>query len=72
MIEMKAPRNPSSQIQSLGYDAETQTMAVHFVRGGIYHYFGVSPQTFEAMHAHESPGTYLHQNIKGKYKYEKR
>ena len=72
MIEMRAPRNPSSQIQSLGYDAETQTMAVQFHKGGVYHYSGVSPQTFEAMHAHESPGSYLHQNIKGKYKFQKR
>jgi len=72
MIEMKAPRNPSSQVMSMGYDAETQTMAVQFSRGGVYHYEGVSPQTFEAMHAHESPGTYLHQNIKGKYKFQKR
>ena len=72
MIEMKAPRNESSQIHSLGYDAETQTLAVQFHKGGVYHYEGVSPQTFEAMHAHESPGSYLHENIRGKYKFQKR
>ena len=33
-IEMKAPRNESSQIHSLGYDAETQTLAVQFHKGG--------------------------------------
>ena len=71
-IEMKAPLNKSSQIHSLGYDAETQTMAVQFHKGGIYHYSGVSANIFDAMHAHDSPGEFFHKNVRGQYPHQKR
>lgn len=61
----------SSQISRYGYDAEARTMAVEFRRGGLYHYSDVPPEVFAAFEASESKGSFLHHNIKGRYKFEK-
>ncbi len=61
----------SSQIRRYGYDAETRMMAVEFHHGGLYHYSDVPPEVFAAFEANESKGSFLHHNIKGKYKFEK-
>jgi hypothetical protein len=39
----------SSTIQSVGYDAETMTLAVGFVNGTEYHYYGVPPEVVEQL-----------------------
>lgn len=70
-INMKPPRNESGHIHSLGYDAETKTMAVQFARGGVYHYHGVSPEDFNALHGAESAGKHFHANVNGKFKHTK-
>lgn len=61
----------SSQIARYGYEPDTQTMAVEFVRGGLYHYFEVPPEVFEGFIAASSKGSYHHRNIKGAYRYER-
>lgn len=71
-IEMKAPLNASSHIKSLGYDAETQTMAVEFHKGGLFHYPGVPSNIFDTMQTHDSPGSFFHQHVRGKYQHQKR
>lgn len=57
----------SSQIARIGHCPETNTLAVEFKRGGIWHYFGVPVETFEEMKAADSVGSYFHHNIKGTY-----
>lgn len=39
----------SSQVEAIGYDPETKTLAVRFTRGpgAIYHYLDVSPEAYE-------------------------
>ena len=56
----------SNQVGAIGYDDETQTLAVQFKRGAraIYHYPGVTRETFEAFKGSESIGTYFGQHIK--------
>lgn len=56
----------SSQVKAIGYDDETQTLAVTFTRGqgAIYHYPGVTRETFEAFRDAESIGTFFGQHIK--------
>lgn len=56
----------SGQIRAIGYDANKQILAVTFARGGgaIYHYPGVSRETYDAFMAAESKGTFFGQHIK--------
>jgi hypothetical protein len=71
-IKMLPPKNESSHIHSLGFDEETGTLAVRFHKGGLYHYHGVTSDTFRAMHSCGSCGSFFHKNIIGKFKHEKR
>lgn len=65
----------SSQISKIGYDEETQTLAVEFkAKGGsgsLYHYSDVSPETHAAFMKAESKGTHLGKHIKGKHPFKK-
>ena len=62
----------SSQIHSIGYDPETQTLAIRFTRGygenrgpgSLYHYSNVPQDVYDAFLAAESKGKYFGQHIK--------
>jgi hypothetical protein len=65
----------SSNIDSIGYDPETQVLAVKFKNGGLYHYHGVPPE--EHSHLVNAPiegshGKHLNQRIKTKYTAERK
>lgn len=57
---------PSNQIESIGYDSSTSTLAVRFRRGtgAIYHYPGVLAATYDAFVEAESKGQFFDKNIK--------
>ncbi|MBS7827485.1 KTSC domain-containing protein [Wohlfahrtiimonas chitiniclastica] len=61
----------SSNVASIAYDENSATLGVKFHSGGTYHYFQVPP----AVHANflnaGSKGTFLHNHIKGHYRYMK-
>lgn len=59
----------SSNIDSIGYDAPSQTLEVCFKNGSIYQYFDVPEQVYRGLMSADSPGRYLNQNIKGLYRY---
>lgn len=72
----------SSQIHAIGYDPETQTLAVRFTRGygekrgpgSLYHYANVTREDYDAFLAAESKGRHFGQHIKpfaDKYPYQK-
>lgn len=61
----------SSNIGTIGYEAETQTLEVEFLNGSIYQYAGVSVEEYEAMMNADSKGKYLNANIKGRYSFTK-
>lgn len=66
----------SSQIQAIGYDDATKTLAVQFHGkagpGSTYHYADVPAQKFEELKKAESIGKYFGAHIKnGGYKYAK-
>jgi hypothetical protein len=54
----------SSQIEAVGYDAASKTLAVKFVRGTTYSYRDVPAETYTQMMAAESIGKFFGQNIK--------
>lgn len=66
-------RNPvtSSNIASIGYDDASATLEIEFKNGGIYQYFDVSQREYEGLMSADSHGSYLAQNIKGRYRYSK-
>ena len=57
----------STQIHSIGYDPETQTLAVRFTRGygekrgpgSLYHYANVTQEDYDAFLAAESKGRHF-------------
>jgi hypothetical protein len=60
----------SSEIQSIGYDAATQTLEVEFHSGGVYQYFDVPASEYQAFMAAASHGQYLNQHIKNTYRWQ--
>lgn len=61
----------SSNIASIGYDANSQTLEIEFLNGGVYQYFDVPQHVHEELMNASSHGQYLAQNIKGIYRYSK-
>lgn len=61
----------SSNIASIGYDANSQTLEVEFLNGGVYQYFDVPQHIYDGIMNADSHGQYLAQNIKGAYRYSK-
>ncbi len=61
----------SSNIASIGYDADSQTLEIEFLNGGIYQYFDVPDYVYDELMTAGSHGQYLAQNIKGVYRYSK-
>lgn len=60
----------SSQIKAMGHDLATNTLAVQFRAGdAVYHYAGVSAETFKELKAAKSVGKHLHSKIKPHYKH---
>ena len=61
------PLNPvkSSQIESVGYDAATGTLAVKFQRGTtVYQYPNVTPKQFAEFQAADSLGKHFGKHLK--------
>ena len=61
----------SSHIKSVGHDPETNTLAVTFHSGGVYHYHGVPKEKHDAMLRADSVGKYLEANIKGTHRHSR-
>ena len=61
----------SSNIASIGYDAENQTVYVQFLNGSTYAYKGVPEHEFENLRTAPSIGSYLNRNYKNIYPYER-
>lgn len=59
----------SSNIASIGYDEDSQTLEVEFKDGSVYQYLGVPLSEHEGIMNASSHGTYLNANIKKRYSY---
>ena len=57
----------SSNIRSIGYDSESNTLEVEFLSGRVYQYFDVPESIYnELMHA-SSHGSFFHRYIRDRY-----
>ena len=61
----------SSNLASVGYDSETQTLEVEFVSGSIYQYYNVSENIYEELMRAGSKGIFFHQYIRNDYPYSR-
>lgn len=62
----------SSNVESIGYDADSATLRIVYVKGGIYEYQGVPMEEYEGLMNAASKGEYVNQIIKkGGYPFSK-
>jgi KTSC domain len=62
----------STDLSQIGYDHETATLRVYFLKGGIYDYQGVPQDIYEGLLAAGSKGQYFNTFIKkGGYPFTK-
>ena len=54
----------SSNIRSIGYDANSQTLEVEFTNSFVYQYYNVSQQVFDALMVAPSKGQFLNSHKK--------
>ena len=57
----------SETIPSASYDPETETLELTFSSGGTYTFENVPENIFEGLQQAGSPGSFYHQQIKGRY-----
>jgi hypothetical protein len=61
----------SSNIVSLGHDAQSQTLEVEFSNGTIYQYFNVDDNLYQQLMSAPSKGQFLNTYIKNAYPYSR-
>jgi hypothetical protein len=57
----------STNIRSVGYDAESSRLEVEFNSGSVYQYLNVPEGEYESLMNAGSKGRYMNRNIKGHY-----
>ena len=57
----------SSNLASIGYDAQEKTLEVEFKTSGTYQYIDVPPRIYAELLNAPSVGAYFHKNIRGQY-----
>lgn len=62
----------SSNIEAIGYDPDTMELHVRFLKSGeTYVYYNVESWVFDEIMQADSKGTYLNNQIKGRYDFGK-
>ncbi|MBK5210076.1 MAG: KTSC domain-containing protein [Flavobacteriaceae bacterium] len=61
----------SSNIASVGYDAENKILEIEFHHGGIYQYFNVPKKIYDGLMDAESKASYFYHNIRENNNYQK-
>jgi KTSC domain-containing protein len=57
----------SSNLLSVGYDPDAETLEVEFRKTGVYQYYNVPQFMHERLMAADSIGTFFNANIKNSY-----
>ncbi len=68
---MKRQKVESSNLASVGYDAENEILEVEFKHGGVYQYFDVPINVYGELMNAGSHGVYFSANIRNDYEYQK-
>ena len=62
---------PSTVVAAFNYDASKSILNIVYVSGKVYAYKNVPEQVYLDMKEAFSKGTFLNENIKGKFSYKK-
>ncbi len=57
----------SSNLKSVGYDPQTQTLEIEFQHGGVYQYLGVPESIYNSLMSAPSLGSYFYHEIRDVY-----
>src|SRR5690606_3732057 len=61
----------STSIREIGYSALSNTLEIEFQRGGVYLYFNVPEQVYDAFRSAASRGEYFNKHIRSAYEYKR-
>ena len=61
----------SSNLASIGYDAENEILEIEFNHGGVYQYFDLPENVYKELMNADSHGRYFVHNIKDDYEFQK-
>ena len=61
----------SSNLASVGYNCETETLEVQFLNGSVYQYYNVPENMYDELMSAGSKGQFLHAYIKNAYPYSR-
>lgn len=59
----------SSNVARISYEETSSTLEVEFHNGSIYQYYDVPQQIWSAFKDAASKGQFIHQSLKGQYRY---
>ena len=68
---MKHVAVASSNIRSIAYDAGSRRLEVIFHNGGHFSYADVAPEKYDRLLAADSPGSYVHTEIRNAHAAER-
>lgn len=61
----------SSNVKSVGYDTDSETLEIEFHSGGIYQYLGVPEYIYNSLINASSIGGYFDEHIKDRFRFNK-
>ena len=61
----------SSNLASVGYNRETETLEVEFLDGSVYQYYDVPENMYDQLMTAGSKGRFLHAYVKNAYPYSR-
>ncbi|MFC4221772.1 KTSC domain-containing protein [Flagellimonas marina] len=67
---MERQKVSSSNLASIGYDADNEILEIEFKNGGVYQYFGVPEGVYDELMDAPSHGVYFSANIRNDYRYQ--
>jgi hypothetical protein len=59
----------SSNVARISYDDSSSTLEIEFLNGSIYQYYDVPQQIWDSFKEASSKGQFIHQYLKGHYRY---
>jgi KTSC domain len=61
----------SSNLVSIGYDEQAETLEIEFSNGSIYQYYNVPQDVYQQLMSAPSKGQFLHVYIKNAYPFSR-
>jgi len=69
MTTMDPVQLDSTSLAAAAHDRHRHLLQLQFCDGSVYHYFGVTDQTYHELLTADSKGAYFNRCIRGRYPY---